>query len=198
MPRLTRPQWSLLGLLAAAELFDQYDVAILGLALSQIQAALAIPENEIASVNAVTRLGMLPAFALTVLADRLGRRRLLLVTIAGFTLCMFGTAFVRTVEELMALQILARTFIAGDTMLAVVVIAEELDARDRGFGIGLLGALGALGHGLAALVFGFVEVLPFGWRAFYALGVLPLLALAWFLSLADAVDLLRTPPLIGE
>jgi MFS family permease len=180
MPRLTRKQWSVMGLLAAAELFDQYDVAILGLALSQIQAGLAIPESEIGGVQAVIRLGMPLAFALTVIADRVGRRRLLLATIAGFTVCTFGTAFVRSVEEFMALQFLARVFIAAETMLAVVVIAEELHAGDRGFGIGLLGALGALGHGLAALVFGFVEVLPFGWRALYALGVLPLLALTWF------------------
>ncbi len=180
MPRLTRKQWSVMGLLAAAELFDHYDVAIMGLALSQIQSGLAIPESEIAGVNAVIRLGMLLAFGLTLLADRLGRRRLLLVTIAGFTVCTFGTAFVRSTNEFIVLQFLARAFIAGETMLAVVVIAEELHARDRGFGIGLLGALVALGHGLAALIFGFVEILPFGWRALYAIGVLPLLALAWF------------------
>ena len=180
MPSLTRKQWSVMGMLAAAELFDHYDVAILGLALSQIQVGLAIPEAEIAGVNAILRLGMLPAFALTIMADRFGRRRLLLATILGFTLCTFGTAFVRDANEFILMQFVARVFIAGETMLAVVVIAEEIGAEDRGFGIGLLGALGALGHGVAAISFGFVDLLPFGWRALYAVGVLPLLTLAWF------------------
>ncbi|MBW2280730.1 MAG: MFS transporter [Deltaproteobacteria bacterium] len=180
MPELARKQWSVMGLLAAAELFDHYDMAIMGLALSQIQAELAIPESQVAGVNAVIRLGMLLSFGLTIMADRLGRRRILLATIVGFTLCTLGTAFVRDASEFMLLQFLARVFIGGETMLAVVVIAEELNAEDRGFGIGLLGALGALGHGVAALAFGFVEILPFGWRALYALGVIPLLFLAWF------------------
>ncbi len=180
MPKLARKQWSIMGLLAVAELFDQYDIGIMGLALSQIQAGLAIPEAQVAGVNAVIRLGMLPAFGLTIMADRLGRRRLLLTTIVGFTVCTFATGFVRDAREFILLQFLARVFIGGETMLAVVVIAEELSAGDRGFGIGLLGALGALGHGLAALVFGFVEVLPFGWRALYVVGVIPLLFLTWF------------------
>jgi len=169
-----------LGLLAAAELFDQYDVGIMSLALLQIQQGLGIGESEIAGVTAVVRLGVLPAFAITVMADRLGRRRLLLGTILGFTVCTFATAFARTAGEFMALQFMARVFIYGETMLAVVVLAEELRAKDRGWGIGMLGALGSLGHGLAAVVFGFVGVLPFGWRALYAAGVVPLLFLAWF------------------
>ena len=180
MPNLSRKQWGIMGLLAAAELFDHYDAGIMGLALSQIQVGLAIPENEIAGVTAIIRLGMVPAFLLTMMADRMGRRRLLLATVLGFTVCTGATAFVRDATDFMVLQFLARVFIAGETMLAVVVLAEELDAKDRGFGIGLLGALGALGHGLAAIVFGFVEILPFGWRALYAFGVVPLLFLAWF------------------
>jgi putative MFS transporter len=76
-------------------------------------------------------------------------------------------------------QFLTRACLYAETSLAVVVLTEELEARDRGWGLGVLGALGALGHGVAALVFAFVELLPFGWRALYAVGALPLLAIAW-------------------
>ena len=180
VPALSRRQWSVLGLLSAAEFFEHYDVGLMSLALAQLQADLQIPESQIGQVSAIARLGVLPALALTVMADRIGRRRLLLGTIVGFTVTTFLTAFSRTAEEYIALQFLSRFFIAGEAMLAVVVLAEELRARDRGWGIGMLGALGALGHGAAALVFGFVDVLPFGWRALYGLGVVPLLFLAWF------------------
>jgi len=74
-------------------MFDAYDVGILGLAISDIQASLSIAEADVGRLMAVIRLGMLPAFALTIMADRLGRRRLLLVTIVGFTVCTFLIAF---------------------------------------------------------------------------------------------------------
>ncbi|MBW2315300.1 MAG: MFS transporter, partial [Deltaproteobacteria bacterium] len=63
--------------------------------------------------------------------------------------------------------------------IAVVILAEELGARSRGYGLGVLAALGSLGNGLSALGFGFIEVLPYGWRALYLLGAVPLLMLAW-------------------
>lgn len=180
VPDLSQKQWSLLGLLAAAEIFDQYDMALMGLALSQIQEGLAIPETQIAAVTGVARLGVLLSFAMMIMADRLGRRRLLLITILGFTLSTFGTAFARNASDFMMLQFMARAFVYAEVMLASVVIAEELGAHDRGWGLGMLGALGSLGHGFAAIAFGFVDDLPFGWRALYTLGVIPLLLLAWF------------------
>jgi len=180
VPSLTHKQWSVLGLLALAELFEQYDAGLMGLALSQIQIGLGIPEDQIAGVTAVVRIGALLAFGISVLADRFGRRRLLLLTILGFTACTFGTGFVQNEEQFVAMQLLARMFITGETMLAVVVLSEELATKDRGWGIGLLGALGALGHGLAAGVFAFVDVMPFGWRSLYLIGVVPLLFLAYF------------------
>jgi putative MFS transporter len=168
-----------LGLLAVAEFFDNYDAALISIALKQIQHGLAIPEAEIGAVAGTVRLGMLASFAVTLLADRMGRRRLLLATVLGFTFFTIVTAFVETAEQFVWAQMAARAFIGAEVMLASVVIVEELAARDRGWGIGVLGALGALGHGGAAMAFAFVDVLPFGWRMLYLLGAFPLLALAW-------------------
>jgi len=168
-----------IGLLAVAEFFDNYDAALISLALKQIQEGLAIPEAEIAEVAGTVRLGMLASFAVTLLADRLGRRRLLLVSVLGFSLATALTGLARTPAEFVWAQVLARAFIGAEVMLASVVIVEELSARDRGWGIGLLAALGALGHGAAAMAFGVIVDLPLGWRMLYLLGALPLLILAW-------------------
>jgi MFS family permease len=166
--------------LGVANLVDNYDGALLGMALPQIQAGLGVADDAIGRMLAVVRLGVLPAVALTVLADRIGRRDLLLVTIVGFTLATFATALVAGPAGFMAVQFVARAFIATENMLAIVVIAEEFDARNRGWGIGMLGAMGAFGYGLASLVFSLVDWLPYGWRALYVLGVAPLLLVAWF------------------
>lgn len=180
VPDLTTRQWSVMGLLGAAEFFDHYDIGIMGLALSQIQSSLGIAEADIAGVSAAVRFGAIPALAMMVMADRVGRRALLLATILGFTLCTFATAFARDTRDYMVLQFLARTFIYAELMLAPVVVAEELHARDRGWGIGMLGAIGGLGHGAAAIAFAFVDDLPLGWRSLYLIGIIPLLSLAWF------------------
>jgi MFS transporter, putative metabolite:H+ symporter len=60
-----------------------------------------------------------------------------------------------------------------------VAIAEEVAAEARGWSNGTLSALYYLGAGLAALVFMAVNLLPFGWRAIYAVGAVPLFLVAW-------------------
>jgi putative MFS transporter len=178
-PELEVREWSLLGLLGLTLLINHYDFAVLTLALPQIQAGLSIPEDEIGRVVAGVRLGVLPALLLAFVADRVGRRRLLVLTILGFTLCTTLTAFAPNASTFVALQFTARMFIAAEEMLAIVVIAEEFTAESRGFGLGILAAFGALGFGVAALVLALVNKLPFGWRALYVVGALPLLWVAW-------------------
>ncbi len=179
VPPLSERQWTVLGLLCAAEIFDNFDVGLLLLALSQVQTSLAISEEEVGWMVGVIRLGVLPALGITLLADRVGRRRLLLLTVVGMTLTTFATAFAQTPTQFIVLQFLVRTFTYAETALAVVVLAEELTERDRGWGIGMLGALGALGHALAAITFSFVEIVPYGWRGLYALGAVPLVFLTF-------------------
>lgn len=179
MPQLPVRSWKVLGLLGAAEFVDHYDVGLLSILLVQIQAGLGVAEDQIGVVSAAIRAGVLLSLVAGVLADRIGRRRLLLITVAGYTATTFLTAFARTPFEFVALQCLGRGFLYAETAIAIVVVTEELAAKDRGFGLGLLGALGAFGHGAAAVSLSFVDDIPFGWRALYALGALPLVGLGW-------------------
>lgn len=179
-PALTRRQWKVLGLVSAASFFDQYDVGLFSLALKQIQADLAIADEMLGFFSSVVAFGALPAVLLTWAADRVGRRRMLMVTILAYTLLTGATAFAPTAESFVTFQFLSRIFITAEYALAVVVLSEELDDDARGWGIGALAALSACGHGLAYGLFAFVDVLPLGWRALYLVGLAPLLMIAWF------------------
>lgn len=170
---------SLLLLVGAAYFIAGYDVNIYGFAAKQIQQSFAIPEEDIGIVVAIFRLGVIPALALAYLADRIGRRNLLMITLAGAAVTTVWTAFAQSLEEFIAAQTIARIFIYTEEILCMVVIAEEFSERTRGWAAGQLGALGALGGGAAALVFALVDQLPFGWRMIYALGAIPLLWLLW-------------------
>jgi putative MFS transporter len=176
---ITPRQWTMLGALGATYLVNSYDLGILNLALPQIQESFDLSEEHVGKLAAAVRLGVLPALALSVFADVVGRRRLLILTIIGFTLATFLTSFARNPVEFAILQFLARAFVYAEEMLAIVVVTEELAPKARGWGIGLMIAFGALGHGASALVFSAVDMLPYGWRALYVVGALPLLLIAW-------------------
>lgn len=178
-PALTKHQWRVIGLIGIVSLFDQYDLTLFSLALKQIQADLLIPEHQLGELGALVRLGALPAFLVGIVADRIGRRRVLLVTIVAYTALTGATALSQSAATFVALQFFARMFAVAELMLAYVVITEELDPEHRGWGIGALTALAACGSGLALSLFGLIEVLPFGWRSLYLIGLLPLGLIAW-------------------
>ena len=178
-PALTRHQWQIIGLLGLASLFDQYDLQLFSLALKQIQADLAIPEAQLGDLGAIVRLGALPAFLFAVVADRLGRRRVLLITIVAYTTLTGATAFAQDAMTFVVLQFFARTFAVAELLLAYVVVVEELDPESRGWGVGALTALAACGNGLAIALFGLVDILPGGWRSLYLVGLAPLIWVAW-------------------
>lgn len=168
-----------MGLVAVVNIFDQYDLYLFSLALKQIQADLAIPEAQLGTLAAIVRMGALPALALGIWADRIGRRRVLFFTIIAYTVLTGATAFAPTAEIFVGLQFTTRIFAVAEVMLAYVVISEELDPEHRGWGVGALAALGALGNGLALILFGLVDVLPMGWRTLYLFGLGPLILITW-------------------
>ncbi|MFQ5698373.1 MAG: MFS transporter [Myxococcota bacterium] len=177
-PELTPRQWRVLGLVSLATLFGQYDGAIFALALPQIQAGLAIHEVDVGLLGSIVRMGSLPAFGVALAADRVGRRRILLLSILASALLTGATALAPGARSFAALQFFAHLFTAAELLLSVVVIAEELDADARGWGIGALFAIQACGAGVAALLFPLSEALGLGWRALYGFGLAPLVLIA--------------------
>jgi MFS family permease len=165
---------SMLGTVGLALLFEQYDQAMLTAAASQIAASFGLLESDLASLFGRVQAGSLFAFFLIPLADRLGRRRVFLGSIVVLSIATVLSGLAQTIEQFMALQMVARMFMVTCSATAFVLVTEELPAEHRGWGIGLLGALGSTGYGLALLVFAGIDLLPYGWRAMYVAGMLPL------------------------
>jgi len=170
----------MLGLVAAVSFFETYDLYLMSLNLKQIQASLGIDESSLGTMLSFVRSGALLALFIVPFADRFGRRRVLLATIVGYTVMTTLTALAPNVETFVVLQFLARIFAVAEGLLATVVIVEEFAPENRAWGIGAASAIQACGAGFAAVMFGFVDVLPFGWRALYAVGVIPLGFIAYW------------------
>lgn len=174
-PPFTPRQWRVFAIALTAGFFDQYDDALLSLALPQIQRALAIAEAGLGTMLSVIRLGYVASLFITPMADVFGRRRLLLYTIVGYTVFTGLSALAAHQREFVGAQFLARGFAGAESSTALVILAEEVDAAVRGWAIGMLDALISTGYGLAAMVFAAIKIVPYGWRGLYALSLVPLL-----------------------
>ena len=170
---------SVLAATCISSLGSFYTMAVAGFALPQIQRGLSIPEDELGSLFALMRFGTVFSLVLAVLADRVGRRRLLIASVAGCALCNIATAFAQSGLAFATLQMGARLFMSGQLLLAGVVVSEELSAENRGWGLGVLAAAGGLGGALTLLVYAFVEQLPYGWRSLFIAGGFGLLCVPW-------------------
>jgi AAHS family benzoate transporter-like MFS transporter len=157
--------------------FENYDLSLLNAALPQIAADFGVSMADTGPYLGAIRLGGIGAFLVIPFADRIGRRFTFLVCLAGMSLATFATALAATPLQFTLFQMICRVFLLTAATLAVVILVEELPAGQRGGGIAMLGILGGIGFGVGALLYGAIDLLPFGWRALYALGVLPVFAL---------------------
>jgi putative MFS transporter len=172
--------WALLLLLGATSFFDGYDRGIVSLALKQIRATFDLTQGQASFWLSILYLGALPALFLTRLADRLGRRKLLLVSVVGYTIATGATAAAPSMAAYVACQFVARLFLNAETAIVWTMAAEELPAKARGFGFGFLAMNSALGTGLGAILFGgLLEPAGISWRAMYLVGLPPLVIIGF-------------------
>jgi putative MFS transporter len=176
---MTRHERSVLAATCLASLGSFYTMTVPAFAMPQIQRGLAIPEDEVGLLFALLRFGTLFSLVLAVLADRVGRRRILTLSVAALALCNLLSAFAPSGIVLAWLQFGARLFLGAQILLAVVVVSEELSAANRGFGLGVVTAVGGLGGGITLLAYAFVDHLPHGWRSLFAIGAFGLLWVPW-------------------
>jgi putative MFS transporter len=169
----------LLLLLSAAAFFDGYDTSIKSLALTQIRDSFDLTKSGASALLAVIYIGALPAMAITRWADKVGRRRMLLVSVLGYTLFSGLTALAPNAATYATLQFCQQIFLVAEGALVWTMAAEELPAEARGFGFGVLGMNIALGTGFAAILYGgLFDPLGISWRWLYVVGVPPLLLVA--------------------
>ena len=194
---------SLFLLLSSATIFEGFDAAMLSFAAPDVRTSLGISLEEWGFISGLTRMGVLASFLFMLTADRMGRRFIMMVTVAGFAVANGLTAFVETKSGFVTAQFFARLFLTAEYALAVIMIGEEYPTRLRGRAIAILTSLSTVGVMIMAKVQPFIlipegdpggwlhelgmnmvrlgqdllglEQQENGWRALYALGAIPLI-----------------------
>lgn len=163
--------------------FDSFDGGLMGYALSALIIIWSIPAGIGGWLLSSIFFGYLVgALVAGVLADRFGRRRLMMTSLLVFCVCslLMGTA--NSVPELFIWRALAGVGIGAETALIAPYISEFLPARVRGkFVTRTVGFL-AFGYILAGVVAPIVispnpEV---GWRIAAVVCALPVVLLLWW------------------
>lgn len=172
---LSKRQRRTLTIVGVASLFSNYDGALVNLALAQIQHSLKIKAADLGAWFSLIALGTVVSPLITSQADRFGRRRLLLIALVAFSLLSGSSAFAWNAASFVAMKFLTVTFAAVEGSLAVVTVAEEVNAGVRGVSVGILGVISAIGYGFAALGFAWINVFPLGWRGLFLFAYFPVL-----------------------
>ena len=122
------------------------------------------------------RLAALGSLPLAALADRVGRRRVMLgCTALGLAVTALA-ALSPSYWWFVALFALGRPLLAGTNAISGVIAAEETHSRDRAKAIALVTAAWGGGTGLIAVVRG-VAGTALSWRGLFGLTLIPRLAL---------------------
>jgi putative MFS transporter len=156
-------------------LFDAMDVGI----ISFIAAALAVEwhlgAQQIGLLTAINSIGMAAGAAASgLLADRYGRRAVLLWTLLIFSAASGLSALAASFVILCVLRFLAGFGLGGELPVASTLVSESVPAKDRGRAVVLLESFWAAGWIVSALIAYFV-IPHYGWRMAFVIGAVPAL-----------------------
>ena len=182
----TRRAIAVVALCFAINMADGIDVTILSFIAPRVQSDWQIGPDIMGRLFSAGLLGMaIGGMFIAPLADRLGRRRVILAALALMSAGMLASGWVSTVTQFFGLRVLVGMGIGTVLAAMAALAAESAPAAQRNFAVGLVQA----GYPFAAVFTGLIvaRVLPvYGWHVLLAIagGITVLLfPLAWrFLS----------------
>lgn len=165
----TEATWSRRALVTVALCFlinmiDGMDIMLMSYLAPSLQQEWGVGPAEFSIVFSAGLAGMaLGGLGLAPLADRYGRKRLVLFALALMSVAMLASSQARTVSQLVGLRIVVGTGIGTVLACIAALAAEHAPPRYRNFAVGFLQG----GYPVGAMISGFVTAwaLPvFGWH----------------------------------
>lgn len=193
--RFTPYQSRLFLFLGVATFFEGFDNLALAQLLPTLRAEMQLTDLETGLLLSVANIGTVVAYLLVRQADRVGRKPILSLTIAGYTLFSFASGLASSAWVFAILQFFARIFLIGEWAVSMIYAAEEFPAARRGHVIGIISGFSALGSVVCAGLVPLLIQTPLGWRTVYFVGTVPLVLLAFARrNLRETERFLSLPP----
>ncbi len=158
---------------------DAFDFTIFLLIMLPISQEFGVPLTEVTAVFTLTLwMRLVGATASGWLADRMGRKKPLMISIAWYSACNFIAAFSPAFWFLFLFRALLGIGMGAEWPVGAALAMENWPIRSRGFMGGVLQSSWGLGAVLSSAAYGLLYD-SIGWRGLLALGVLPALLIVY-------------------
>lgn len=146
-------------------MIDGYEILVMAFVAPHLAKAWSLEPVQIGYLLSAGIFGMaIGATFISPLADRIGRRRHILICLALITIGMALSAMAENVEQLMCLRAFAGLFIGAIMSSLNIIVSEYSSERRRGTAMGIYGIGLPAGVALGGAVTG-VLIASFGWRS---------------------------------
>lgn len=152
--------------------YQGFTLAILGTGSPWIAKSFGLDQSGIARTFAWVSLSAFGALALSRMADRVGRRRVVLWSMAGTPLSALGAALAVRVGWLIVSASFLFAFLGATIASAVVMLAEELPVGERAKGQSYAALAGSMGSGLCILAMPALARTALSWRGLFLISAL--------------------------
>lgn len=154
-------------------LFDAMDVGMLSFIIAALAAAWSLGADQVGLLTAINSIGMAVGAAVSgSLADRFGRKAILLATLVVFSIATGLSAFATSFLVLCILRFFAGFGLGGELPVASTLVSESVAVKDRGRIIVLLESFWAVGWLIAAVI-SYLVIPKYGWQIAFIIGALP-------------------------
>jgi putative MFS transporter len=156
-------------------MFDAMDIGLLSFVMVALASEWGLSQGQVGVAISIGLFGMfVGAAASGVLADRYGRRAILILTLLVYSIATGLTALVWGYGALLVLRFITGLGLGGELPVASTLVSEVAPAKQRGRMLVLLESFWAYGWILAALI-GYLVIPEYGWRIAFLIGALPAL-----------------------
>src|ERR1700688_4577564 len=175
----TKDQWIAWWAAWLGWTLDAFDFTVFLLIMVPISQEFGVPLVAVTAVFTITLwLRLLGATASGWLADRVGRKIPLMISILWYSICNFIAGFSPNFAFLFFFRALLGIGMGAEWPAGASLAMESWPVRSRGFMSGVLQGSWGLGFLLSSVVYGLLYD-KIGWRGLLILGVLPALAVVW-------------------
>jgi MFS family permease len=170
--QLDATQILVVGLLAAASMSAAFVNTLFTQTVNFAADDFGASDTAIGIAGAIVRAGIVIAIPAAVIADRIGRRRVIIgVAWLAPLLSVIG-ALAPNFATLVATQALARPMGIALAFLVGVVASEEMPRNSRTYTVSILAMAAGLGAGIAVIALSLADLGPGGWRLIYLLSAI--------------------------
>nr|WP_044479889.1 MFS transporter [Paenibacillus antibioticophila] len=173
---VTKPkQRKLLFSAGLSWMFDAMDVGLISFIIAALAAEWSLLPEQTGLFTSINSIGMAVGAAISgILADKYGRKAILLWTLLIFSVASGLSALATSFTVLCLLRFVAGFGLGGELPVASTLVSESVPAKERGRAVVLLESFWAAGWILSALIAYFV-IPKYGWQAAFILGAVPAL-----------------------